>query len=466
MENNGKRTLFVRIGDALRKDKQKMRLIFQAAFFALTNSYAIGFAKGKIYTGGNKQLCVPGLNCYSCPGALFACPIGSMQAVLSDRNFKVSCYVFGLIAAFGVLLGRLICGWMCPFGLFQDLLHKIPIFKKTKKLPGDRWLKYLKYVVLAVFVLVLPSLVADVTGAGSPWFCAYICPSGTLLGGIPLTAANTGLQSAIGLRFWWKVLLLAAVTVLSIKVYRPFCKYLCPLGALYGACNPISFYRLRVNKDACVACGACQKACGMDIPVWQQPNSMECIRCGKCKQACPKHAITSTWEDWQTALLKKAAPATADGDASLGVYAKGRAGGRKFLGVLTRVFQVLAILLVLYMLSMIFTVLDMQSSTILDVLGNIIPLYLFLCSCIGMWRTGKLLSKNAGVLAKNGEICATAIFSVLLAGLSCILLVVTGFPTLFVYLLVGDALLCLLTLFACGKGKQAASAAQTDAAAE
>ena len=458
MEGKENRSLFARIGGALRKDTQKARLLFQALFFALTNGYALGFAKGKIYTGANKQLCVPGLNCYSCPGALFACPIGSLQAVLSDRNFKVSCYVFGCIAAVGALFGRLICGWMCPFGLFQDLLHKIPIFQKTKRLPGDKWLKYTKYVVLAVFVLALPSLLADVTGAGSPWFCAWICPSGTLLGGIPLTAANANLQSAIGFRFWWKVALLAAVTILSIKVYRPFCKYLCPLGALYGLCNPISFYRLRVNKDACVECGACQSACGMDIPVWRQPNSAECIRCGKCKQVCPKHAITSTWEDWEAALLKKAAT---DGDAPAGEYEKGRAKRRGFLGGLTRAFQVLAILITLYMLFMIFTVLDMQSSTILDVLGNIALPYLFLCSVIGMWKAGKWLKEYAGVQSKNGRIRATAVFSVLLAGLSCILMAITGFPyPLFVFALIVDGLLCLCILIACRKGKSQAASAQ------
>ena len=452
MEDHGQKTpsLFRRIGAALRKDRQKARLLFQAAFFALTNGYAFGFAKGKIYTGSNKQLCVPGLNCYSCPGALFACPIGSLQAVLSDRKFHASCYVLGLIAAFGVLFGRLICGWMCPFGLFQDLLHKIPLFKKTKRLPGHAWLKYTKYLVLAVFVLLLPSVIADVTGAGSPWFCAYICPSGTLLGGVPLTVANAGLQRAIGLRFWWKVALLVALTVLSIKVYRPFCKYLCPLGALYGLCNPVSFYRLRINKDACVACGACQRACGMDIPVWKQPNSVECIRCGKCKQVCPQHAITSTWEDWQTALLKKAAPATADGDASMGAYGKTAAKLRKLLGGLTKALQALWALIVLWMLVTIFTVLDAKAVTVLEVAGNLSGLYLFLCGCIGMWKAGTWLRTNAAVRAKNGEISATALFSVLLTGAACLLLKVTGaWAPVILDALIGNAVLCLLILFAC-----------------
>lgn len=287
------------------KKKSAFRHWFQAAFFALTNGYAQGFVSGKIYKGKGKSFCVPGLNCYSCPGALGACPIGSLQAVLGSRRFTVSCYVFGLIMAFGALFGRLICGWMCPFGLAQDLLYKIPVFKKRKNLPGHRYLQYIKYVLLLVFVILLPSVIKDLAGNGQPWFCEYICPSGTLLAGIPLVILNPELRAAIGFHFWWKVAVLVLILVVSIKVYRPFCKYLCPLGALYGFCNPVSFYRLQIDREACINCGACRKACGMDIKVWENPNSMECIRCGNCKAACPTGAITSSFEILQDRMKKK-----------------------------------------------------------------------------------------------------------------------------------------------------------------
>ena len=266
---------------------------FQAAWFALTNGYAVGFLEGKIYRGKTKALCVPGLNCYSCPGALGACPIGALQSVLDSGEFKISCYVFGFLMLFGTLLGRFICGWLCPFGLVQDLLHKIPLGRKKKNMPGHRKLIYFKYLVLGLFVIILPMTVAvTVTGTGDPWFCKYICPSGTLLGGIPLITVNPGLRAAIGWLFSWKMFLLILILVLSVRYYRPFCKYLCPLGAIYGWFNPIAYYRMKVDQEACIHCGACHTACGMDIEVWKKPNSVECIRCGDCRAVCPTNAIS------------------------------------------------------------------------------------------------------------------------------------------------------------------------------
>ncbi|MCH3913936.1 MAG: 4Fe-4S binding protein [Acidaminococcaceae bacterium] len=272
------------------------RHLFQAAWFALTNGYGKGFATGKIYQGPTKVLCVPGLNCYSCPGALGSCPIGSLQAVLDSSKFTFSCYVLGMLMIFGSFFGRVVCGWLCPFGFVQDLVYKIPVFKKIKNLPGHKKLKILPYFILLIFVVLLPSLVVDVMGTGSPWFCEYICPSGTLLAGIPLVIMNGSLRMAAGLRFLWKVSVLVLLLVLAIKIYRPFCKYLCPLGAIYGCFNGVGFYRFKVDEGKCIKCKACQRVCGMDIKVWKNPNSAECIRCGACKDVCPTHAISSTLE--------------------------------------------------------------------------------------------------------------------------------------------------------------------------
>ncbi len=273
------------------KRKISLRTWVQFCFTVLSNGYAAGFAKGKIFQGSTKRFCLPGLNCYSCPGALGACPIGSLQAVLSSREYSMAFYVAGFLLIVGALAGRFVCGWLCPFGLVQDLLHKIPFPKKPKKLPGDKVLRYLKYVILVGFVIVLPMTVLDIVGQGSPWFCKYICPSGTLFAGIPLIAANPPLQSVLGWLFTWKAAILAVLLVLSVIVYRPFCRYLCPLGAIYGLFNPIALYRYKIDENRCIQCGKCRAACPMDIPTCDTPNSVECIRCGKCKNACPTGAI-------------------------------------------------------------------------------------------------------------------------------------------------------------------------------
>lgn len=267
-----------------------LRKKVQAISTLLTNAYFKGFVSGKIYTGNLKHICVPGLNCYSCPGAIGSCPIGSLQAVIGGIRHQFSFYVAGIITLFGALFGRLICGWVCPFGFIQELLYKIPSvkLKLSKKLS---WLKYLKYAFLIIFVILLPMFFVNKFGLGAPAFCKYICPAGTLEGGIPLVILNKSLRSAIGFIFKWKVLILLITVILSILTFRPFCRFVCPLGAIYSLFNPISLYRLNVDSNKCTKCGLCASKCKMDVNVYKTPNSLECIRCGECISVCPNKAI-------------------------------------------------------------------------------------------------------------------------------------------------------------------------------
>ncbi|MDL2319263.1 4Fe-4S binding protein [Eubacteriales bacterium OttesenSCG-928-A19] len=246
---------------------QARRHLFQALWAAATNSYFTGFVTGKIYSGNLKVVCVPGLNCYSCPGAVGSCPIGALQAVLSDRRFMFSCYIFGFLTLVGALCGRFVCGWLCPFGLIQDLLHKIPFPKKIRTFRGDRVLRYAKYVVLVVLVILLPLFAVDVSGRGDPWFCKWLCPAGTLEGGIPLVLLNAPLRAGLGFLYAWKMAILAAVLIASVIIYRPFCRYLCPLGAIYALFNPVSLLRVKPGP----ICARC--------PMCATPNGRECIRC-------------------------------------------------------------------------------------------------------------------------------------------------------------------------------------------
>lgn len=266
---------------------------FQALWALLTNSYLISFFRGKIYKGKLKNVCVPGLNCYSCPGALGSCPIGSLQAVIGSWKFKFSFYVAGFLMFVGALVGRFVCGWLCPFGLIQDVLHKIPFPKKIRTFRGDKLLRKLKYVILAVFVILMPLFLVDIIGQGSPYFCKFICPAGTLEGGLPLVVLNKSMRSAVGWLYAWKNILLAVTIFLSILIYRPFCKYICPLGAIYSVFNPISVFKYRVDNSKCTHCGICTKACQMQLHPSETPNHPECIRCGQCKKSCPTGALSS-----------------------------------------------------------------------------------------------------------------------------------------------------------------------------
>lgn len=266
----------------------------QAASALIVNADVSNFAKGGINMGRGKRICVPVLNCYSCPGAVGACPIGSAQAVLGDRNHSFPFYVLGILLLFGLVLGRVICGFLCPFGLIQGLLHKIPVKKLRIAKKIDRPLRFGKYIVLAVFVIALPVLAVDAYGMGSPWFCKWICPAGTLEGGIPLIMMNEGIRNMAGGLFYWKLGLLIAAVIGSMLVYRPFCKYVCPLGAFYALLNKIALLRMKLDRESCVSCGKCVKICPMQVDVLKDINSAECIRCGRCVNACPTGAIEMT----------------------------------------------------------------------------------------------------------------------------------------------------------------------------
>ena len=201
-------------------------------------------------------------------------------------------YVVGFLIFIGAIFGRRICGFLCPFGLIQDLLNKIPFPKKIRTFKGDKLLRKLKYVIFAVFVILLPMFLVDIMGQGSPYFCKLICPAGTLEGGIPLALLNKSMRSALGALYVWKNAILVVTIILSIIIYRPFCKYICPLGAFYSVFNKVSFFKYRVNKEKCVGCGKCAKVCRMQVDPVVNANSLECIRCGRCKQACPTGAIS------------------------------------------------------------------------------------------------------------------------------------------------------------------------------
>ncbi len=274
---------------AKRLRKPGTRRLIQLYSALLYNAHLKGFAEGQIYTGPLKSVCVPGLNCYSCPGAVAACPLGSLQNAVAASADRPAFYVVGLLLLFGLLLGRVICGFLCPFGLIQELLHKLPT-KKLKKSPLTRKLSRVKYGILLVFAIGIPAWFA-LRRLPLPGFCKFICPAGTLEGAILLLLhpANDALRAMAGGLFLWKLSLLVLILTACVFVFRAFCRFLCPLGALYGLMARLALLGVKVDKSRCTDCGACVRACPMDI---RAVGDSECVHCGKCMEVCAFRAIS------------------------------------------------------------------------------------------------------------------------------------------------------------------------------
>ena len=285
-----------RFSEKLKRLIPSKRKIIQLYAAVLFNANLKGFSTGNIFKGNTKQFCVPGLNCYSCPGAVGACPLGSLQGSFSADKSTLF-YVCGILLLYALIFGRFICGWLCPLGLIQELLYKIKT-PKLKKNKVTRILSYFKYVVLVFFVFIVPIAYAF-RDTPLPSFCKYICPAGTLEGGIGLLAnkVNESYFSMLGPLFTWKFLLMVSILVACVFIFRMFCRFICPLGALYGLFNKISFFGVKVDVPKCTNCNLCVNNCKMDI---KNVGDAECISCGECIDVCPTNAIM-----WKGLKLKK-----------------------------------------------------------------------------------------------------------------------------------------------------------------
>ncbi len=270
--------------------KPSARRLAQLYSALLYNAHLKGFLTGQLYQGGAKYACVPGLNCYSCPGATAACPLGAIQNALGSSGHRAGWYAAGILLLWGVILGRTVCGWLCPVGLAQELLHKIP-GPKVMKSRFTQILSRLKYLILAVFVAALPLWYGLREDLPMPAFCKFICPAGTSEGALGLLShpANSGLFGMLGDLFTSKFVILAVICMACVFCYRAFCRFLCPLGAIYSLFNRFNIIGVRVDQDRCNSCGACVRTCEMDV---RFVGDGECIHCGKCMAACAQGAIS------------------------------------------------------------------------------------------------------------------------------------------------------------------------------
>lgn len=271
----------------MRPSKRRLIQVYAAVLY---NAHIRGFIEGMIYTGKAKIACVPGLNCYSCPGAVGSCPLGALQNALAYSGKTVPFYIFGILILYGIILGRTICGFLCPLGLIQELLHKIP----TPKIPKNsitRALSYLKYIILAVFVCGITLWYGLAHDTTIPGFCKYICPAGTSEGAAALLAnpANAEDFGMLGILFTRKFVIMLLTALFCIFCYRAFCRFICPLGAIYSLFGKFSIIGVKVDKTRCSGCGACVSCCGMDV---RKVGDRECINCGKCMEVCEQKAIS------------------------------------------------------------------------------------------------------------------------------------------------------------------------------
>lgn len=265
-----------------------------------------------------------GFNCYACPLAAVACPVGSIQHFMGLH--QVPWYVIGVIGLVGALGGRLACGWLCPFGWIQELLYKLPLPKwAIRPRPCAPWWVLLLTTALyaAGLWFVLPlALESTVLFAGyllaglvvyaflgasrafalgglvvvvawitrEPWFCK-LCPAGTLEGGILQVLIDADLRALIGSLFWLKIGLLLLFVGWMAITKRPFCRWICPLGAIWSPLNRVSALYISVDDEACIRCDRCQQVCPVDIRIYEDANTAACIRCMRCVGACPVSCI-------------------------------------------------------------------------------------------------------------------------------------------------------------------------------
>ena len=261
----------------------------------VNGSWSFPFTR-TIYQGPLKVLCSPGLNCYSCPASTTYCPIGTLQQLMAGIRISLDngqnffgLYVVGTMGVLGGMFGRLICGWACPFGLIQEMLHKIP----SRKFNIPKKLNYIKYFFLLVFVIILPLTVVDSFDYGQLWFCKYVCPAGTLEAGLPMLTLQPELAQTVGIIFFNKLTILTGFIIWSVLASRPFCRTTCPLGAFYALFKGLKLVKLRLVKENCTRCEACHAVCPMGVKFNESPEDAECISCLACMdKACKFDAIS------------------------------------------------------------------------------------------------------------------------------------------------------------------------------
>jgi polyferredoxin len=215
------------------------------------------------------------------------CPFGGLESLYSvfqsgtfiSKIFSGTLILFAVTLILAIVFRRSFCGLFCAFGAMQEFFAKLgkKLFGKTFIMPKiiDKPLRYLKYIILLITVIFAWITLGLWVAPYDPW-SAYAHLSEGL--------ASVWAESAVGL-------ILLFVTIIGSLLYdRFFCKYLCPMGALYGIIGKISPYKVVRNEEKCINCGICIKNCPVNIDVAhsKEVKTAECINCQTCVLNCPK----------------------------------------------------------------------------------------------------------------------------------------------------------------------------------
>jgi len=215
------------------------------------------------------------------------CPYGALETFYSlvfggnfiQKIFSGTMVLLGITLVLAVIFRRGFCGLICPFGALQEFFGIIgkKIFHKRFILPLliDKPLRYLKYVVLVVTIYFAWKTAGLWMDPYDPW-AAY--------GHISAGFTSLTTEYLIG------TITLVIIFVGSILYDRFFCKYLCPMGAVYGIVSKVSPSKIVRDNDVCINCNLCSKSCPMNIDVAKADKitSIECISCQSCVLSCPK----------------------------------------------------------------------------------------------------------------------------------------------------------------------------------
>lgn len=227
------------------------------------------------------KMCGPVFHCYACPLATFACPIGIIAQFSAVHLLPL--IAIGLLVIVGALFGSLVCGWACPFGFLQDLAGKVP----TPRFDLPKSAGYLRYAMLIGTVLAIPYFF----GQEHPLFVCSICPAGALEAAAPNMVGQAFAGQDV---VWPNAIKLAVLGVFLVAIFfmrRPWCRILCPLGAIFSLFNRFSVFFLRFDADECTRCERCHKLCKFGVEPETAPNDLSCVRCLECTK-CQPEALT------------------------------------------------------------------------------------------------------------------------------------------------------------------------------